>query len=187
MVFPINSRHFFHHSNGSDIRFFLSIPSIPGSTNCAQTVANSYRKLSNIQLRIRYFFSIPPIARVLENNLLLANFSEISLISSNSIATPYPSLSRITIAEYSFGNVLISLAPFCVDAKYSLISSSIPIAYSSSKVFNTVFATPYANSGGTAFPICLNASPIEQSKKKSSGKDCNLAASLTVIPLGSIG
>ena len=34
---------------------------------------------------------------------------------------------------------------------------------------------------GTALPICLNAAPLLPSKKKSSGKDCSLAASLTVI------
>ena len=55
------------------------------------------------------------------------------------------------------------------------------------KAFLIESATPFANKGGTAFPICLNASPILQSKKKSSGNDCSLAASLTLMPLGSNG
>ena len=48
-------------------------------------------------------------------------------------------------------------------------------------------ANAFANSGGTAFPTCLNCCPFLPVKIKSSGKLCNLADSLIVGTLLNTG
>ncbi len=48
-------------------------------------------------------------------------------------------------------------------------------------------AIVFANKGGTAFPIILYCSQVLPQNSKSSGNDCNLAASLTVTLLACFG